>query len=455
VFAVEEEISGLIAKNLSLKLGVAGAVASAAPTKNPAAYEAYLRGRAAQTTGFSPQTSADAVRYYETAVRLDPDYALAWARLAETCARAVGTSFDRSDETQNKARAAAATAVQIDGNLPEAHLAQARVHLLIDHDLAKARRELDLVERLRPGEVEVAAVRLQIAFSAGQWGDALSSLAARAVEADPQNVDNLLVTAQRLFAIGNFAEANLLCDRAAAAGESGEESIRLKQLNWFSWTGDAAASLRILEATPTPLRENDPRFYTSRGSYRGRLGNLDGAVSDFEHAQTITAGKLANRSGPRSNALLALYRAAILEAQRGHSARAKRLETELLTETEKYRRDFPDALTGLIYGAYVLARRNQAPEALALSEELDRRAANTNEAGPILAQRRNKAAMFALLGRVDEAIAELRAVHDAGYGFGYSLRTTEEYEPLRKDPRFQELMKVAEARADAQPRPKK
>ena len=47
----------------------------------------------------------------------------------------------------------------------------------------------------------------------------------------------------------------------------------------------------------------------------------------------------------------------------------------------------------------------------------------------------------------------MRGGLNLGVGFGYSLRTNEELEPLRKDPRFQKLMAEAEARANAQPRP--
>jgi TolB-like protein/tetratricopeptide (TPR) repeat protein len=457
VFAVEEEISGVIAKNLSLKLGItiAASTASVAPTKNPAAYEAYLRGRAAQTAGFSERTSADAVRFYETAVRLDPDYALAWARLAETGARIFSSGYDRSSEQNNKTRAAAAAALRLDATLPEAHLAQARVHLAIDRDLARTRRELDEVERLRPGEVEVPAVRVQIADAAGQWGDPLVALVARAVEADPQNVDNLLAMSSLLSLAGHFAEADRLCDRAAAAGESGEETIRLKHVILAAWTGDTAAALAVLETMPASLRENNMRFFGSRALYRGRLGDSDGAIADYEHSRAIVAGQFAQRSGPRGVAIVWLYRIARLEVQRGRAARATQLETEVLAETEKFRRDFPDTTTNLNYSAYVLARRGQAVEALAIMDELNRRAADSQDAAAILAQRRYKAVVFALLGRTGEAVTELRAVYEAGYGFGYSLRTSEDYEPLRTDPRFQQLMKEAEARANAQPRPKK
>jgi hypothetical protein len=63
--------------------------------------------------------------------------------------------------------------------------------------------------------------------------------------------------------------------------------------------------------------------------------------------------------------------------------------------------------------------------------------------------------MLGILGDVPAAVAELQAVHDQGYGFGYTLRLHPRWEPLRGNAKFQQLMKEAEARADAQPRPKK
>ena len=62
--------------------------------------------------------------------------------------------------------------------------------------------------------------------------------------------------------------------------------------------------------------------------------------------------------------------------------------------------------------------------------------------------------------KADDLMALLvKAGHETTYqsmdGFGYTLRLGREWEPLRGDAKFQQLMKEAEARADAQPRPKK
>ncbi|MFM8338195.1 MAG: TPR end-of-group domain-containing protein, partial [Opitutaceae bacterium] len=66
--------------------------------------------------------------------------------------------------------------------------------------------------------------------------------------------------------------------------------------------------------------------------------------------------------------------------------------------------------------------------------------------------RRNRAAVLAAVGRADEAVTELEKARDSGYAFGFALRTSEEFEPLRDNPRFQKLMKECEAVATGQPR---
>ena len=58
------------------------------------------------------------------------------------------------------------------------------------------------------------------------------------------------------------------------------------------------------------------------------------------------------------------------------------------------------------------------------------------------------------VGETAAAIDELRTLHDMGRSFGYRLRLDPEWERLRNEPKFQQLMKEAEARADAAPRPK-
>lgn len=456
VFAVQEEIARLIAGKLQLQLGVAAPGADAspppAPRVNPAAYDAYLRGRAAQTAGYSERTRLDTMRFYETALRLDPDYALAWARLAEFCARTYNSGFDRGDDLVSKARSAAAAALRLAPDLPEARLAQARILQNFENDSAGAARELDAVERLRPGDVEVPAVRALIAYSTGVSGDALATLARRAVDADPQNADTLLTAANYLLIIGRFAEAERWCERALAAGEPGDESIRLKHLNLYAWTGDAKAALAVLETMPVAIRAGNVRFFNSRALYLSRTGDLPGALTEYEAARNLVDRELHDRVGPRGTALQALYSMSRIEGFLGRTDRESRLLDQILVEAEKFKKDFPSGSQWTLPAGLAHAKKGRPAEAIAAVDAALQRALGSRNVPAVRVARRNRAAVLAALGRADEAVTELARTRDSGYAFGYALRTGEEYESLRGNPGFVKLMAECEALADPQPR---
>src|SRR5207249_11858691 len=86
IFSVESEVAKAIAEQLRVHLtGREEQVIAAKPTDNPEAYDAYLRGLASEARSYSsslPSPSSEAPGFYERAVQLDPNFALAWARLS-------------------------------------------------------------------------------------------------------------------------------------------------------------------------------------------------------------------------------------------------------------------------------------------------------------------------------------------------------------------------------------
>jgi tetratricopeptide (TPR) repeat protein len=457
VFAVQEEIAGLIAGKLQLQLGVTSAASntgSASVAKvNPAAYDTYLRRAAAQTAGYSERTRLDTMRFYETALQLDPDYALAWARLAEICVRTYGSGFDRGNDLVAKARSAAAAALRLAPDLPEARLAQARILITFENDAAGATRELDAVERLRPGDVEVPAVRRadRLRCGSGARCDAGSGAALR-VEADPQNADTLVTAANYLLMIGHYAEAERRCDRALAVGEPGDESIRLKHLNLYAWTGDAKASLAVLETMPAASRVGNIRYPNSRANYLARIGDLAGALADYEKTRQILAQDLSDRVGPRGTALRALFRWRAIEGALGHADKQAQLFDQCLVEADRYKKDFPRGSQASLVAGLVHAKRGKADAAMAVVDAGMQLAVASRNVPSIRVARQNRAAVLAALGRADEAVTELEKTRESGLAFGFGLRTGEEYEPLRGNARFQKLMAESEASAKSQPR---
>ena len=120
-------------------------------TDNAEAYQLYLKGR----YYFDKRTTEgvrQSIGYFQEAIKKDPDYAIAYAGLAN--------SYNPSDvvlpprETMTKAKTAAARALEIDDSLPEAHTAQARVLLFYDWDWSGCRERTEARDQLNPNYAE-------------------------------------------------------------------------------------------------------------------------------------------------------------------------------------------------------------------------------------------------------------------------------------------------------------
>src|SRR5438045_4620238 len=82
VFGVEGEVASAIAERLDAKLsGAEQKAVTEKPTQNTAAYDAYLRALSIEHNNYNYEAYVQAERGYEQAVQLDPNFALAWARL--------------------------------------------------------------------------------------------------------------------------------------------------------------------------------------------------------------------------------------------------------------------------------------------------------------------------------------------------------------------------------------
>ena len=159
IFAVQSEIAGAVAKQLKVALlgnnGQTAQLATAATpsNQNVEAYNALLQGN----FYFNRRTAEDtrkAIGYYEEAIRLDPRYALAYAKLS-LAAGNLATNYGsiatkERQEAIAKARASAKSALALDPNLAEAHLAQGVVLRDIDFNFAEAEAEYRRALELAP-----------------------------------------------------------------------------------------------------------------------------------------------------------------------------------------------------------------------------------------------------------------------------------------------------------------
>ena len=153
VFEIQDEIARSIAERLKItSAGSEEGPLVKAGTKNVEAYQLYAKGRALlYRRGGAVLT---AVQYFEQAVAIDPDYALAWAGLADSYTTLGYHGLARPDASMPKGMEAARRAVALDQSLAEAHNALAMASLMGAWDKAQAEREFVQAIKLNPTYIQ-------------------------------------------------------------------------------------------------------------------------------------------------------------------------------------------------------------------------------------------------------------------------------------------------------------
>ena len=185
IFAVETEIAKTVADVLKAKLtGSEQSVIAARPTANTEAHQLYLKGRFFwnKRTGIDLKKSID---YFEQAIAADPNYALAYAGIADGYVWLPGYTAGTPRDCYPKAAAAAKKALELDDTLAEARTSLALAFWLYDFDFAQAIREFQRAIELNPN---YAIAHQQYAnntlLALGRFDEAIVE-GKRAVELDP------------------------------------------------------------------------------------------------------------------------------------------------------------------------------------------------------------------------------------------------------------------------------
>ena len=185
IFAVESEIAKTIADTLQAKLSGSEQHAIAArPTENTEAHQLYLKGRFFwnKRTGNDLKKSID---YFQQAIAADPNYALAYAGIADAYVFLPGYTAGAPRDCYPKAMAAAKKALELDDTLAEAHTTLALAIWYYDFDFSQANKEFQRAIELNPNYATGHQQYGNNTLSAlGRFDEAIAE-GKRAVELDP------------------------------------------------------------------------------------------------------------------------------------------------------------------------------------------------------------------------------------------------------------------------------
>ena len=182
VLALQAEVARSIALQVRVKLSpLPGPLRTGA--LNPEAYELYLKGRYSHDKG-NEEGLKLAFAYFQQALELDPQYAAAYAGLADSYAMLPFYTDTPPREAFPKAKAAATKALQLDDALAEAHASMAYVKTYFDWDWAAAEQEFKRTLELNPNHSAARHAYSRYLASLGRLTEARAELK-RAQELDP------------------------------------------------------------------------------------------------------------------------------------------------------------------------------------------------------------------------------------------------------------------------------
>lgn len=203
IFRVQDAISERVAAALRVRLGRERG--EKYRTRNIEAYQFYLRGRFHSLRLILPEVERG-IGYYDRAIDADPGYAPAWAGKADAYRMLSLTSDFPSDETVPKARAAARRALELDGELPEAHAVLAWLEFFHGWNWVEAERIARQGLALAPNNADLHLVLAHLGSNTGDHGLALAEIKL-ARELDPLNLRINVLEGQFLFYAGRHEEA--------------------------------------------------------------------------------------------------------------------------------------------------------------------------------------------------------------------------------------------------------
>lgn len=274
IFAVQDEIAGAVVKELQVTLlgDRPQHDSSSALMENTDAYNAYLQGLFYYNKR-GPDNYDTANGYFETAVALAPDSALAWAALGRSSSDYAGQTSEDPAAAIARAREATAKALELDDTLPEAYMALSSILSSWDWDWQGAEAATRRALELRPGDVRA---RSQLGGLLSIYGRAEEALEVfeEARQQEPLDKSLQLNIASELFNLARYTEAERVMASLLERDPSG--SLNNAYMGFIlDEQGRSEEAVRFLKNEPVRFLR-----YTILAMAYQRLGDHDAAVAE-------------------------------------------------------------------------------------------------------------------------------------------------------------------------------
>src|SRR5438093_737330 len=437
VFAIQTDLAQKIANELRAKLSPSEkARMDRKPTENGEAYLAFVQAHNLSCAVEDVEKLKQSEQLYARAIELDPKFALSLARYSQLQSWFFHT-VEPTRERRQKARALAEQALQLQPDLPEAHLAMGQSYYYGDNNYDAAQKEFEIAQRGLPNESEVYLALGAIQRRQGKWAESTANLE-KAASLNPKDSWPLQNLANNYQVLRNFDAANKTIDRGVQINPTEVGLWEIKSKLAFFEKGDLSVSEKAFQ-TVKSMPMNDKDKLRIAGS-RADVFVLERKYQEgLREAESLPDDLLApiHPAALSSKYFLIGFARKALQDEPG--ARAAFLKAKDLLEAQL--KESPDAPDMHIQLAKVLAHLGEKDAALAEARRATELLPESKDAlgGPKIAA--GVAEVHAILGDNGRAIEILDGLLSRPSAVNVQgLKVNPIWDPLRNDPQFQALL---------------
>lgn len=432
IFAVETEVAQRIAASLEAQLtGVERRQIAAVPTKNPQAYDAYLR--ALELIKRQPFEDVRKGRdFLRQAVELDPSYAQAWAQIAIAESQ-LYYGVEHTETCKERARAAAETAVRLQPELGEARAALGVYYYVCLQDYDRALVELQEALKNSPNESTLLFYIGLVKRRQGRLDESIEWLRKAAIS-DPRNQDIWSNLGGSYRAKRDFPAAREMFERAFVLSPDEAEFMGDKAETYYA-EGNLEAAEQVAR---------DPKVAGKNGTL-GEVVTLLTFRRQFDEALAAASRGIAG-TGDRTPVAIAEDNLwlGILNYFAGHQVEARSIVEQ--AQRELVALEAAGDTNPRVADAILTAAAALGDAAAVEKRAAALLAATKTDAFRLPESKEVVATAYAVLGDADHAVPLIENCLDAVYRRSITpalLRLDPVWDPIRTDTRFQKLAQRA------------
>ncbi|MFL6543355.1 MAG: tetratricopeptide repeat protein [Chthoniobacterales bacterium] len=410
------------------------------PTQNADAYVIYLRANQIER---NPDTLLEdyrsAEQLYRQAIALDPNFALAHARLASTMAQ-IFHYYEPLESWKTKARSEAQTALRLQESLAEAHLALGQCIYWIDQDYEHALSEFNAALRLAPNNTEAAVLIAAIDRRQGRWQEALDAYE-KISKLDPQNPNIVRTLLFTYMALRRWPESARVAERMRALAPGSLVAKVQSGYVDFWWKGDVRPLKSLVNQVPAGT---DPD-----GSVTAARWEVAMIERDFAAArEALQRSSLNELSYTNAGTTPKSFMEGCVDLASGDAAAAQRSFERAGLDFEKAVEEAPESAERHANLGWCYAFMGRKEDAIREGRRAVELKPEAKDALDGVLMNCYLALIYARVGENDLALGLIArllktpgAVDSADYSITVNdLKLRWEWDPIRNDSRFQKLL---------------